>query len=119
MVERGELLAIEELAVLLSREDGLVREVTDDIEREGPSLDATSADLSINRLYSYFANYREGESHQRQTGTSNSHRIYCSSSLSLSVSSKLGGGGYRISFGLNIAFDLMFPIDLMIYYNEN
>jgi hypothetical protein len=30
-------------------------DVMDDAEREGPSLDATRADLSTKRLYSYFA----------------------------------------------------------------
>lgn len=29
--------------------------VTDDADREGPNFDATSADLSINLLYSYLA----------------------------------------------------------------
>lgn len=71
-------------------------EVTMDADREGPSFDATSADLSMNRRYSYL------------------DLMYCSSSLSRSVSSKFGGGGLRISFGLYIELDLELPMALIL-----
>jgi len=75
---------------------GRGRGETEDADRDGPSLDATSADLSKKLLYSYF------------------DRIYCSRSLSRSASIKFGGGGCRISFGLKIALDLTFPICFMV-----
>lgn len=70
-------------------------DVTEDADLDGPSFDATRADLSMKRLNSYF------------------DRIYCSSSLSLSASIKFGGGGCRTSFGLYIALERAFPVAFM------
>lgn len=46
------------------------------------------------------------------------HRMYFSKSLSLSESIILGGGGWRNSFGLYIAFDLMLPISFICFRVE-
>lgn len=77
---------------------GTVRGGIDVADREGPSFDATRADLSMNFLYSYLpATTVSGISARLYN---NLPLIYCSISLSRSVSSRFGGGGWRNSLGL-------------------
>lgn len=45
--------------VVLVKGDETVRGATLEADREGPSLEATKADLSMNFLYSYFAELRK------------------------------------------------------------
>jgi len=76
------------------------RDVTEEADREGPNLDATRADRSINLFVSYLASLTSEKFDRKRLVASHSHRMYCSISLSLSVSSRFGGGGWRNSFGL-------------------
>lgn len=76
----------------------VVGEVTDrgvirEADLEGPNFDATRADLSINLFVSYLANLTSERYIQKRLVDRRLHRIYCSISLSLSVSSRFGGGG--------------------------
>lgn len=76
----------------------VVGEVTDrgvirEADLEGPNFDATRADLSINLFVSYLASLTSEGYIQKRLVDRRLHRIYCSISLSLSVSSRFGGGG--------------------------
>lgn len=69
-----------------SEEDCDRADATEAADREGPSLEATIADLSRNFLYSYLASKRDEDVGHRCQQEENLHRIYCSSSLSRSAS---------------------------------
>lgn len=114
MERLGVVVASVEALVGCVRGDDTDRGVVFNEDFEGPSLEATKALLSQNFRYSYLPMRRGLRGASQNMRHRDVPRMYFSNSLSRDESSRSGGGGCLISFGLNIAFDLALPMFFML-----